>query len=140
MAIGKSHFIYILFCFQIIQECLTFFLDDHTINIGIIPVLCYWTTETSHQNLNQNLLHSYKNHKLGNYFSKASFLCSQCFYRYNSYADMNTVVFTKRYIAKSKIGYKQFSGSILREMQSVNKLDMSESEKISWRVLFCISQ
>lgn len=53
---------------------------------------------------------------------------------------MNTVVFIKRYIAKSKTGYKQFSGSILREMQSTNKLDITENEKISLRVLFYISQ
>lgn len=49
---------------------------------------------------------------------------------------MSTVVFTKRYAAKSKTGYKQFSGSILREMQSVNILGMTESEKISIKSSF----
>lgn len=43
---------------------------------------------------------------------------------------MNATVFTKRHIAKSKTGYKQFSGSVLREMRSINKLDITESEKV----------
>lgn len=77
-----------------------FSLDDHMIKMGITAVLCYSTTETSHQNLNQNFL--INNHKLGNYFSKASFQCLQCSYKSNSYTDMSTVVFTKIYAAKSK--------------------------------------
>jgi len=43
---------------------------------------------------------------------------------------MNAIVFTKRCTAKSKTGYKQFSGFILREMQSINKPGVTESEEI----------
>lgn len=43
---------------------------------------------------------------------------------------MNTTVFIKRYTAKNKTGYKWFSGFILREIESINKLDVTRSEKI----------
>lgn len=42
---------------------------------------------------------------------------------------MNPIVFTKRYIAKSKTHYKYLSGSMLRWMQNINKLDFTQSEK-----------
>lgn len=54
---------------------------------------------------------------------------------------MNPIVFTKRYIAKSKTYYKHISGSMLRWMKSVNKLDFTQSQKNFYEESFlCILQ